>query len=550
MNPNEVFYSFSYLNGATIRSKWNQEKKKSVEHGMQTEEIEYTDLNIQTDFSCINNDFSVEREVRQNQEIQTETLREVYKRVKEEKGNQLTMDSKKILSFLQTVTPLMEKELDNAGTVHKIAFMDYDVNWSVDIEEMVVVHELKLPNRITKNFTEPLAVTDLSWNCKGNIIGVSFGRLNHNGWCLEPGYICFYYINSDIYTDFKLEQKILIENEECYVMKVSFHPTKHNIIVSGTYDGVIKVYKLHQDTDTLICQSPIESYSHRDPITSLQWVKNRYDDSYLILSMSGEGKLLLWSLNNKLEVPIYAISLTYAGVNRKTSIGGSCLSFLNIYAGSAVSQKNVATTDSSFVVGTEVGKIFRMGISDAKLINSRKLLQSTTTTNTTSMKKNNVIFKEEKYEFSYENGTGYVYTVDTNPFNKELFMSCSSDGLVRIYNIFRSKDSLTLQPSSETSMSAKFSPFRPLVVAVANSNGHLYMYDLQQSMTEPVADIDASGDSKQLTCVEFNKFDSTLMATGDIIGRVKIFQVSNRLSQLQNQEILRCNQLFSLHSLN
>ncbi|EFC50738.1 predicted protein, partial [Naegleria gruberi] len=400
------------------------------------------------------------------------------------------------------------------------SFIDYDVNWSVDIEEMSTAHELKLPERIIKKLHEPLSVTDLSWNCKGNMLGVSFGKPSASGWCVDPGYMCFFLINPDIYTDYNLEPKVTIENEESYVMKLAFHPDKHNIIAAGTYDGGIKVYKLHQDTDSLLCQTSIESYSHRDPITSLQWVRNRYDDSFLILSMSGDGKILLWSLHNKLEQPIHAIALN--SPLKSTPLGGSSLCFLNLFGSSALSQKKTPTLDSSFILGTEVGNVFKLSISDSKMISTRKMA---------TLKKTNVNFKEEKMESEFDSGTGIIYTLDANTFNKDLFMSCCSDGLVRIYNAFRTKDILTLQPSTDPSSCSKFSPFRPMVVAVASSNGHLYMFDLLESTTEPINDIDVSQDGKALSCLEFNKHNPMLMATGDLLGRTKVFLISNRLSQ-------------------
>ena len=414
--------------------------------------------------------------------------------------------------------------------------LDYDVNWSVDIEETTIAHELKLPPRILKKFQEPLSVTDLSWNCKGNLLGVSFGRTDAHGWCVEPGYMCFYLINPDIYTDYNLEPRVTIENEESYVMKLAFHPNKHDIVVAGTYDGGVKLYKIHQDTDTLLCQSSIEVYSHRDPITALQWVKNRYDDTFLILSMSGDGKLLLWSLNNKLEQPIWALTLN--APNRSTPLGGSSLCFLNMFGTSGLYQNKTPTTDSSFILGTEVGKIHKLSISDSKMINTRKLL--------TTLKKNTVTFKEEKIEFSYDSGTGFVHTIDTSAFNKDLFMSCSNDGLVRLFNSFRIRDVLSLQPSTEPCVGAKFSPFRPMVVGVVSSNGHLYLFDLLESTTEPINDIDVCGDGKTLTSIEFNKHNSSLLAIGDSMGRAKVLLVSNVLSQLQNQEILKCSQQFQL----
>lgn len=78
----------------------------------------------------------------------------------------------------------------------------------------------------------------------------------------------------------------------------------HNILAAGTYDGNVKVWKLQRESDSLLAQSSIEKYTHRDPVSCVQWIRNRLDDSQLLASMSGDGKILLWSMKNKLVQPI------------------------------------------------------------------------------------------------------------------------------------------------------------------------------------------------------------------------------------------------------
>ena len=87
-------------------------------------------------------------------------------------------------------------------------------------------------------------------------------------------------------------------------MVAKYHPKLHNILATGTYDGGIKVFKILRESDSLLGQSTIEKYTHRDPITAMSWIQSRMDDSHLIASASADGKAILWSMKNKLTQPI------------------------------------------------------------------------------------------------------------------------------------------------------------------------------------------------------------------------------------------------------
>lgn len=63
---------------------------------------------------------------------------------------------------------------------------------------------------------------------------------------------------------------------------------------------------------------------------------------------------------------------------------------------------------------------------------------------------------------------------------------------------------LTLEPSAGYLYSAKWSPVRPLVVAVATESGQLLLYDLKRSRTSPVHKLNSSERNRPLYSVQFN----------------------------------------------
>ena len=66
---NEVFYSFGFVQGVNINSKWGQKKNPSIEHSTQTISLSFEDFGTQSSTSCISNEHSVEQGIALDQEV-------------------------------------------------------------------------------------------------------------------------------------------------------------------------------------------------------------------------------------------------------------------------------------------------------------------------------------------------------------------------------------------------------------------------------------------------------------------------------------------------
>lgn len=66
---NEVFYSFGFINGVSLASKWGQQKNESTDHSTQTMNISYEDEGMQSRESCMNNEYSIQEGIVNNQEV-------------------------------------------------------------------------------------------------------------------------------------------------------------------------------------------------------------------------------------------------------------------------------------------------------------------------------------------------------------------------------------------------------------------------------------------------------------------------------------------------
>ena len=90
------------------------------------------------------------------------------------------------------------------------------------------------------------------------------------------------------------------------------------------------------------------------------------------------------------------------------------------------------------------------------------------------------------FNANYEKHLGPVLGMSASPFVKRLFLSCSSDGQVRMYDILNHRPVTIFEPGyNEYLLDVQWSPFRPSVFATISNLGNVYIYDLIQSKSSP-----------------------------------------------------------------
>lgn len=87
---------------------------------------------------------------------------------------------------------------------------------------------------------------------------------------------------------------------------------------------------------------------------------------------------------------------------------------------------------------------------------------------------------------NYEKHMGPVTGVNCSPFLKRLFLSCSVDGVVRMYDVLNNRPVAVFEPGyNEYLQSVIWSPFRPTVFVTVSNSGTVYIYDLLLSKQTP-----------------------------------------------------------------
>eukprot|EP00817_Percolomonadidae_sp_ATCC50343_P003987 CAMPEP_0117418158 /NCGR_PEP_ID=MMETSP0758-20121206/6_1 /TAXON_ID=63605 /ORGANISM="Percolomonas cosmopolitus, Strain AE-1 (ATCC 50343)" /LENGTH=434 /DNA_ID=CAMNT_0005198515 /DNA_START=220 /DNA_END=1521 /DNA_ORIENTATION=+ len=411
--------------------------------------------------------------------------------------------------FLERVkdTILREIQRTNEGK----ALKDYDVNWNEDVHTVTCHTIFDIPPLLKEQKVE-FHITHINWNSTGEWLAVAFGNRNEIGWCMSSGYIA-------IYSHDKLLQ--LIDIQESYVTSLAFHPTKSNLLVAGTYDGTLKLFKLDENDYRLMSTTPIQ-FSHRDPVVDVTWLRHRQDKSVLVASLSIDGKIHLWSAKNQLQQPVQSYHFTNA---REVPLSTSSFAFIDIHSGSTLKNTTIPTTDSYFLLACETGDLCKTVFKGINLLNTSKLRPSKSPPTLTSLNKP----RRNPIEFQYASGIGYMELVRCSPFHRHCFLSLQDD-LCRLYHVLESRDKITLQPSPQSRLlSAAFSPFRPCVIACGAENGKLYLYDLLESSVHPSLEIEVGAPVCQIS---FHPSSNNTLVTADDSGSIKLWRLNNKFSSL------------------
>ena len=77
---------------------------------------------------------------------------------------------------------------------------------------------------------------------------------------------------------------------------------------------------------------------------------------------------------------------------------------------------------------------------------------------------------------------GPVTGTSCSPFVKRLFLTCSADGTVRMYDVLGKRPISVFEPGyNEYLLAVHWSPFRPTVFVTVSDTGTLYIFDLMLS---------------------------------------------------------------------
>jgi len=185
-----------------------------------------------------------------------------------------------------------------------------------------------------------LQCVGLSWNATGSMVCAVFGRPDLCGWCDDLGMLCCW---SLFRTDFSPGNPTYSAEHNCCLTAVACHPSHPSVLAAGSFNGEILIYDLASSGDFLEACSEVSEYTHREPVTALQWTRNfavptSSKDAYWLVSLSGEGRILWWSLktiepanaviSGRLPYPVRGATIPAQALGSKTispAVGGTAM---------------------------------------------------------------------------------------------------------------------------------------------------------------------------------------------------------------------------------
>jgi WD40 repeat protein len=350
---------------------------------------------------------------------------------------------------------------------------------------------------------------------------------------------------------------------------LAFHPTQPNLLALGIFTGQIMILDIasQEDIDPIMMRSTTDDLTHREPISGIEWVHNAVSNDNLLASIGADGRILLWTLSNKLSNPISGIRLAPTSIyhghgilpNKHSTLGGMAFAFSPI-------------VDGLVVAGTEAGGLIRCqiitptqyhgrpDIRDGGLVwtahaaalvhHSNELhrqierativrgLRRVDLTEIWAAPLSPTDLYPVRVSLVYDTHAGPVRSIVFSRHHRHLFLTCSADGYFRVYHVLRSAPILSLDVSGTGLTDARWSHCRPTVALITDAKGVVHVMDLLKNAHGPILSLPMNQTGAPAISLALNKTDTTFMSSGDLEGNVSIWTLSTSLDTIQPNELV------------
>lgn len=289
-------------------------------------------VEVQTD-AILTTDVATETSSKTNIGIQADPTDSFVDPSDENALQQKDISDETISRFLRKVSKTMLDELNYNITDNDLDPLFQAILRKETIEDAGLCFEIPCQFRAMKGSTQShlqealdskqgTKVTGLSWSADGEYLAIAYGHTEHYGWCTHSSGVAIFSASRTMQESNK--PLCIVENASC-VGSLAFHPGNPNLLAVGNFTGNIQVwdisavtsasrnldgYSKTSDQAKLLHQSEIDDYIHAESVIGLEWISAAQSDSkrqrssYLLCSLSEEGKVNVWTLRNNLSHPI------------------------------------------------------------------------------------------------------------------------------------------------------------------------------------------------------------------------------------------------------
>uniref|UniRef100_A0A671TTU9 Dynein, axonemal, intermediate chain 1, paralog 2 n=1 Tax=Sparus aurata TaxID=8175 RepID=A0A671TTU9_SPAAU len=316
-----------------------------------------------------------------------------------------------------------------------------------------------------------LSVTALCWNKKyQDLFAVGMGSYDFSKQ--GRGMLVFYSLKKSAFPEYTYPTP-------SGVLCLDIHEQHSYLVAVGFYDGCVAVYNLQEEGLEPVYKSTAKTGKHTDPVWQVCWQNDDLDSNHNFYSVSSDGRVVSWTLvkNELVFTDIIRLSVNASGTS---------FDF----------HKQI---DYLFLVGTEEGKIHKC----SKTYSSQ--------------------FLE-----TYVAHSMAVDAVKWNHFHPKVFISCSSDWTVKIWDHTINTPMFTFDLNAAVGDVA-WSPYSSTVFAAVTTDGTVHVFDLDINKYEAICQQLAVGKKKtKLTHIEFNPIHPIIIV-GDDRGYVTSLKLSPNL---------------------
>jgi len=342
-------------------------------------------------------------------------------------------------------------------------------------------------------------VTALEWNPKyPDLFAVGYG--SYDFMRQGAGMICCYSLKNTSHPEF-------VFHPESGVMCLAFHPQHPSLLAVGCYDGTVHVYDVKKHTNRPLYSSSINTGKHTDPVWQVSWQEEDLAKELNFFSVSSDGRVANWLMSkNELKMePVMQLKLVAAPSKDGAKAadggggGGDVGGALSGLAGGCCFDFN-RVHDHLFVVGTEEGNIHKC----SKAYSGQ-------------------------YLETYTPHHMAVYRLSWNPFHPRVFLSCSADWTVRLWDRDLNVPIMSFDLGNAVGDVA-WSQYSSTVFAAVTADGKVHVYDLNENKHEPLCEQKVVKRAK-LTHVQFNAA-SPIIVVGDDRGGCISLKLSPNLRKV------------------
>ncbi|XP_054879791.1 dynein, axonemal, intermediate chain 1, paralog 2 [Poeciliopsis prolifica] len=330
-----------------------------------------------------------------------------------------------------------------------------------------------------------LAVTALCWNNKyQDLFAVGLGSYDFGKQ--EGGMLLFFSLKNSAFPEH-------IYSTGSGILCLDIHPQLSYLVAVGFYDGCVAVYNLKETTKDPVYKSNASTGKHSDPVWQVRWQNDDMDNNHMFCSVSSDGRVVTWTLvkNELMSSDIIRLS-----VKGDPSDGSDGSQLTVISRGTSLDfHKQI---DYLFLVGTEEGKIYKC----SKTYSSQ--------------------FLE-----TYDAHRMPVDTVKWNHFHPKLFISCSSDWNVKIWDHTVKTPMFTFDLGSPVG-DVCWAPYSSTIFAAVTIDRKVHVFDLSINKFEGICHQIVVAKKIRLTHIEFNPIHPIIIV-GDDRGTVTSLKLSPNL---------------------